>query len=77
MLVNGLGHVMSIPIGEFQRLGAGVLGGSLLEPRKALRNPSSGGKRAEVGGIERRVPFGEIDQADLGLGGELSHPVIE
>ena len=39
---------------------------------QALRHPARGGQRAEVGRIERRIPFGEVDDAHPRIGCELA-----
>ena len=40
---------------------------------KALRDPARRGQSAEVGRVERRVPFGEVDHAHPGIGREPPH----
>src|SRR6185503_1152415 len=44
-----------------------------LEPRDALGSSAGGGQSAEVGWIERRVPFGEVDDPDPVIAGQAAN----
>src|SRR5688500_4088694 len=44
-----------------------------LIPGESLGEPPRGGQRAEVGRIERWVPFGEVDDPHPRIGRELAH----
>ena len=44
---------------------------------KALGDPARRRQSAEVGHIERRIPFGEVDDANARIGGEPAHGVEE
>ena len=48
-----------------------------LEAGKALGDPARRGQSAEVGRVERRVPFGEVDHAHARVGREPAHRVEE
>src|SRR5687768_3768381 len=50
----------------------GVSASAVFEAGQHLGQPAGGGQRAEVARVERRVPFGEVDDPDARLGGKAA-----
>src|SRR4051794_24147342 len=48
-----------------------------LEPRQALGEPARRGQSAEIARVERRVPFGKVDQPHAWAGREPPHRIEE